>query len=133
MKSIARSFFFRAKINRDIEDIAINCKKTFNKHKQPIKIWAEEPFSRLYTDCWGPFLNKYFLIVLDAHTKWLEVFPTTNIASSFTIKALHSPIARFGVVSDNATNFTSSEFKTFLQKFEIKNILCIFSTVEWSS
>jgi transposase InsO family protein len=89
--------------------------------------WPKEVFSRIHIDYLGPFLNKHFLVILDAHSKWVEVFPTTNITTSFTISALYSVIARFGIprliVSDNATNLaTSSEFQDFLKAFNIKQI-----------
>lgn len=104
------------------------CLNIDNPPKVSLNPWPDVNgcFERLHIDYMSPFLNKYFLVVLDAHSKWLEVFPTTNITSSFTIKALLSLIARFGIpsciVSDNATNFTSSEFRSFLQKFNIRHV-----------
>lgn len=74
----------------------------------------------------GPFLNKYFLIIVDSYSKWVEVFPTTTITTSFTISALHTTCARFGlpkvIVSDNAKNFTSAEFTHFIEKYDIQHI-----------
>ena len=63
----------------------------------------------------GPLDDQYFLIVVDSHTKWPEVLkckrPTTNCMIGF----LHELFDRFGVVdcvvTDNATQFTSNEFK----------------------
>ncbi|XP_028042707.1 uncharacterized protein K02A2.6-like, partial [Bombyx mandarina] len=35
--------------------------------------WPEEPWARLNLDFLGPFNNKYYLIIVDAHSKWIEV------------------------------------------------------------
>lgn len=60
----------------------------------------------LHLDFLGPFLNKQFLVLLDAHSKWIEIFPMNNITTSLTIEILRSCFARFGlprqIVTDNA-------------------------------
>lgn len=131
MKNIARSYFFWPGINKSIEDFALKC-ETCAVHKisapkttlNPWE-WPTEVFSRIHIDYMGPFLKKYFLIILDAHSKWVEVFITNDITSRFTISALHSTFARFGlpksIVSDNGSNITSYEFKSFLDKYNIKH------------
>ena len=43
------------------------------------------PWSRLHIDHAGPFMEKLFLIVNDAHSKWLEVVQVSSTASSVTI------------------------------------------------
>lgn len=35
--------------------------------------WPERPWSRLHADFAGPFMGHYFLLVVDAYSKWLEV------------------------------------------------------------
>ncbi|KAH0817241.1 hypothetical protein GEV33_005549 [Tenebrio molitor] len=133
MKQIARSYFFWPGINRDVERVVEACEGCGQNQQHPAKTilhnwkWPKEVFSRIHIDYLGPFLNKHFLVILDAHSKWVEVFPTTNITTSFTISALYSVIARFGIprliVSDNATNLaTSYEFQDFLKAFNIKQI-----------
>lgn len=133
MKSIARSFFYWPGINADIENVAKNCSQCSVHKDNPPKTalstwrWPEEVFSRIHIDYLGPFLNRHFLIILDAHSKWIEVFPTSNITAHFTITALHSVFARFGIprviVSDNATNLCrSKEFQSFLKQFQIEQI-----------
>ncbi|GBP27290.1 Uncharacterized protein K02A2.6 [Eumeta japonica] len=44
----------------------------------------KEPWSRIHIDYAGPYLNNYFLIVVDAYTKWLEVVPTASITAAAT-------------------------------------------------
>lgn len=66
----------------------------------------------------GPFLGKLFLVVIDAHSKWMEVHVVSSISSEVTISKLQEMFARFGlpqqVVSDNGPAFTSKEFEQFL-------------------
>ncbi|XP_054259955.1 uncharacterized protein K02A2.6-like [Macrosteles quadrilineatus] len=58
--------------------------------------------------------------VVDAFSKWVEVIPTKNITSSWTIRELRKIFTTFGlpsvIVSDNGRQFTSSEFSNFLKK-----------------
>ena len=59
-----------------------------------------------------------FLILIDAHSKWLEVCPVNSATSIATIDKLRLIFCTHGlpevIVTDNGTCFTSSEFETFL-------------------
>lgn len=54
----------------------------------------------------GPFQGSVFLVKVDAHSKWIEVIPTSNTTVTTTLKTLMTMFARYGVpellVSDNA-------------------------------
>ena len=60
------------------------------------------------------------------HTQWLEVHRMKSITSTATIEKLREMFATHGlpgtVVSDNGSNFTSSEFQEFMKKNGIKHI-----------
>ncbi len=51
---------------------------------------------------------------MDAYSKWLEVFRTSQITSQATITRLKRLISAYGlpeqIMTDNATTFTSDEF-----------------------
>ena len=47
--------------------------------------WPHKPWARLHLDYAGPFLGKMFLIVDDAHSKWIEAFPMSTSTSEATI------------------------------------------------
>ena len=55
-----------------------------------------------------------FLLMIDAHSKWLEVHTTSSTTSATTTELMRSSFAALGlpevIVSDNALVFTSEEF-----------------------
>ena len=92
---------------------------------QPWK-WPTRPWARLHVDFAGPIFGKMFLVVIDAHSKWIEVFPTTSSTFAVVIEHLRTLFARFGlpemVVSDNGSCFVSEEFGAFLLQNGVKQI-----------
>ncbi|GBP19530.1 Uncharacterized protein K02A2.6 [Eumeta japonica] len=80
----------------------------------------KEPWSRIHIDYAGPYLNNYFLIVVDAYTKWLEVVPTASITAAATVNILKKIYTTFGLpitqVSDNGRQFRSQEMLQFLKE-----------------
>ena len=68
-----------------------------------------------------------FLILMDAHSKWLEVRLLSSTTSSSVISSLRSIFAQFGlpslIVTDNGRNFVSAEFEQFLRHNGIKHLL----------
>ena len=60
----------------------------------------------------GSFLGQHFLILIDAHFKWMEI-----ATSTVTIEHLRSIFATHGLpemlATDNGSVFISEEFKTF--------------------
>ena len=67
-----------------------------------------------------------FLLITDAHSKWVEVHATSSSTSSITIKLLQKTFASLGLpevlVSDNATAFTSAEFSEFLHRNRVHHV-----------
>ena len=67
-----------------------------------------------------------FLILIDTHCKWIEAAVTSSTSPACVIKELQSSFARFGspemIITDNATCFTCTEFKAFLQRNGVKHI-----------
>ena len=63
-------------------------------------------------------MGKMFLIVIDAHSKWLEVLPMTKIIAEETIAKVRQLISTHGlpeiIVTDNGATFTSAEFRSYL-------------------
>ena len=71
-------------------------------------------------------MGKMFLLIIDSHSKWLEVHMTVSTTSTATIELMRKSFATLGlpdtVMSDNATNFTSKEFADFVKKNGIKHV-----------
>ncbi|XP_060068314.1 uncharacterized protein K02A2.6-like [Ylistrum balloti] len=71
--------------------------------------------------------KKYFLVVIDSHSKWLEVFYMTFTTSNRTIEVLRWLFASYGlpdvIVSDNGPQCISSEFEQFIIKNVVKHTL----------
>ncbi|XP_044764458.1 uncharacterized protein K02A2.6-like [Coccinella septempunctata] len=132
MKSIARSHFWWPNLDKDIERLVKKCIGCSSNSNNPPKVplagwkWPTEVWQRLHIDFLGPIKNKHYLIVLDAHSKWLEVFESASTSTQMTVKFLRQSFARFGlpetIVSDNASCFTSADFQDFLKNNNISHV-----------
>ncbi|XP_055922784.1 uncharacterized protein K02A2.6-like [Eupeodes corollae] len=131
-KSLARSYVWWPKIDSEIENLIKKCVPCQQLQASPPKaelipwIPTDSVWSRIHIDFAGPNLNHYFLIVVDSHTKWAEVFKTKIITSAFTIGKLRELFSRYGIpdkiVSDNGTQFKSAEFNDFTTRNNIEHI-----------
>ena len=132
MKSLARSVVWWPGIDADLEGMVKGCHKCQANRKSPAVAplhpweWPTRPWARIHIDFAGPFLGKQFLVVVDAHSKWLEVVPVQNITSQTTISALRAIFATHGLpellVSDNGASFTSTEFQEFMKRNGIRHV-----------
>ena len=52
--------------------------------------WPTRPWSRLHTDYAGPFCGRMLFVVIDAHSKWIEVIHVTSATSKETIDKLRN-------------------------------------------
>jgi transposase InsO family protein len=64
------------------------------------------------------------LVAVDKFTKWVEAAPVTTQDSTAAINFIKSIVFRFGVphiiITNNETNFTSKEFKSYCEGLGIK-------------
>ena len=124
-KAIARSFVWWPTIDKDIETFVKNCQgcSAHQNNPQPVRLhpweYPQRAWQRLHLDFAGPFLGHYYLIVVDAFSKWPEVIPMTNITANSTIKVLMNLFATHGlperIFTDNGATFCSEEFANFLK------------------
>ena len=123
MKSISRSL---PGIDKDIEQTVRNCQPCQLNQKSPAPApweWPIQPWRRIHIDHIGPFLGKYFLVVVDAHSKWIEIMVVPSTSAQHTIRHLRSVFATPEIlVSDNGTGFTSVEFQEFMKRNGIRHI-----------
>jgi transposase InsO family protein len=68
--------------------------------------------------------HTYLLVAVDKFSKWIEVVPVTNQEATTMVKFFESIVYWYGVlntiITDNDTNFTSSEFQEFAKELGIK-------------
>ncbi|KAL1449409.1 hypothetical protein MTO96_006351 [Rhipicephalus appendiculatus] len=102
----------------DGEDVHPNTHKS--PPKAPIPTWdrPQTPWHTVHVDFAGPLLGRTNLVVVEAHTKWVEVWHVTQATSAAVIDVLRNLFVTFGiprkVVSDNdGKAFISSEIKQF--------------------
>ena len=66
------------------------------------------------------------MVVIDAHSKWPEIFAMENTTVEETISTLRSLFARMGlpdqIVSDNGPQFTSKTFMKFATANGVKHV-----------
>lgn len=78
----------------------------------------------------GPIDNHMLLVVVNAFSKWVEVFPVKSASSATTIGKLRALFATHGLpesmASDNGSPFTSSGMKEFLTASGVKQITSSF-------
>lgn len=123
MKELARSYVWWPKLDSDLEGLTNSCSECLSLRATPSKAelhpweWPTHPWHRLHVDYAGPVDGRYFLVIVDAHSKWVDVYPTSGTTAKETIKCLQHSFSRFGlpvsIVSDNGPCFSSQEFKDF--------------------
>lgn len=96
--------------------------------KVPSRPWQypDAPWQRVHIDYAGPVDGKMLLIVIDAHSKWPDVWITNNVSTRTTIDHLRMTFATHGlpevIVSDNGGCFTSTEFNEFTSSNGIRHV-----------
>ncbi|XP_039447993.1 uncharacterized protein K02A2.6-like [Culex pipiens pallens] len=133
MKSLARSFVYWPHIDKQVEDTVKQCADCAAAAKSPPhsppEAWPTPagPWQRIHIDYAGPIDGLYFLIIVDAFSRWPEIYPTTTTTARATIQFLRSTFARLGLpmvlVSDNAAQFTCDEFESYCKANGITHIL----------
>ena len=79
MKALARNFVWWPRIDVDLEARVKQCNQCQLSRLSPPIVpmhlwdWPEHPWQRIHLDYAGPFNGKMFLVVIDAHSKWMEV------------------------------------------------------------
>ena len=132
MKALARSYIWWPNMDTDIETLVKTCTECQESRPSPPTAplhpweWPASPWSRLHIDFAGPYLGHMFLVLVDAHSKWMDVRLMHSIKAHSTIEQLRMIFATHGIpqkiVSDNGPTFTSQEFKTFMTQNGVLHI-----------
>ena len=131
MKALSRMYVWWPGISSDIEKSVRQCPECQEMQSSPPVSplnpwkWPTRPWARLHLDFLGPFEGKNLLVVIDAHSKWIEAVCTPSTSSASVIEVMRTLFAQFGVpemiVTDNCTGFVSSEFEQFLKSNGVKH------------
>ena len=132
MKALARSYVYWPSIDKDIERLVSDC-ATCQEHRnvpQSTELhpweWPDKPWSRLHADFAGPFLGHMFLILVDAHSKWLDIYTMSSITTEATIGNLKASFSTHGLpdvlVTDNGPSFKSEGFCQFVSLNGIQHV-----------
>lgn len=125
MKALARSVVWWPGLDLELEKQVKQCAECQEAQMSPPNAvlhpweWPSKPWSRVHIDFFGPFLGRQFFVLVDAHSKWLEVAVVSSTSSQQAIRVLRQVFATHGLpeilVSDNGPAFTSEEFQYFVQ------------------
>lgn len=84
MKGLSRMYVWWPGINQDIEKSGRLCQQCQEVQSTPPVAplnpwkWPTRPWARLHLDFAGPFKCKHILIIIDAHSKWIEATCTPS-------------------------------------------------------
>ncbi|KAK9728531.1 Integrase zinc binding domain [Popillia japonica] len=90
------------------------------------------PFDTIHIDHLGPLekskqYHRHVLVIIDAFTKFVKLFPCKSTTSQETIKYLRQHFAMYSrprrIISDRGTCFTSTEFRRFVEEFDIQHVM----------
>ena len=132
MKSLARSYLWWPGLDSDVESLVQSCDicQTM-KNSPPVAPlhpwkWATRVWQRIHVD-FAQKDGEHFFVVIDSHSKWIEVEHMRSTTAEKTIEVLRKMFSAYGLaeelVSDNGPQFSSSEFQLFLKQNGIKHTL----------
>lgn len=131
MKGLVRVYMWWPHMDANIENKVKSCTTCQEHRKAPASAplhpweWPEKPWRRLHIDYAGPFMGKMFLVIVDAHSKWLDVFSVNSSTSTVTVNCLRNSFSTHGIpeiVSDNAQCFVSDHMKEFMSRNGITHV-----------
>ena len=131
MKQLARTLVWWPGIDQDIEKAVKACPECQFHLSSPAEApllpwtWPSRPWSRVHIDFMGPFQGHMVLVLVDAHSKWIEAHVMSAITSTLTIQCLRRIFATFGlpevIVTDNGPSLVSEEFEAWLKRNGIRH------------
>ena len=120
MKAVGRSLMWWPGIDQGIEKTAKTCDICMRSRSRPteapLQPWSfpNRPWSRLHIDYAGPFIGRMMLVVIDAHSKWIDTHLTSGSTPGITISKLRQSFSTHCfLMSSSATTPLVSSAKSF--------------------
>ena len=111
MKTLARSYVYWPFIDSQIEDLVRKCNQCAAVAKAPVKSqlfsWPqpEKCWERVHLDFAGPINRSYFLVIVNAYSKWSKGFGMQRTSNIATLSIISRLFSQFGnpelIVTDN--------------------------------
>jgi hypothetical protein len=130
MKSLSRSYLWFPGLDGAIEDLVGACGacQALQKEPPPVPLmpweYPQNVWERVHIDFFE-LEKKYYFLLVDAHSKWLEIIEMKNTTAQSTVRELRKLFALYGlpkvVVSDNGPQLTSAEMERFLRQNGVKH------------
>ncbi|CAH0725616.1 unnamed protein product, partial [Brenthis ino] len=131
MKNLSRNYVYWPSLDKDIENLCLNCDACRIVRGAPPKAilhpweFPLHPWQRIHAD-FAEYAGKKYFIMIDAHSKWIEVFIMSRTDAEATIAVLRTTFARFGhpsqLVTDNGPLFSSLDFNNYCLANCIKHV-----------
>ncbi|XP_064464128.1 uncharacterized protein K02A2.6-like [Ornithodoros turicata] len=138
-KQRLRDIFWWPRMDAQVEHVVRSCgicqaaDKTAKPRTQPLTPvpFPSMPWEKLAIDITGPLEKaspdcRFAVTLVDYYSKWPEVFFSASVTSVTVITFLQQVFSREGypqeIVSDNESQFKSSEFENFLKERGIKHL-----------
>ena len=132
MKALARSYVWWPGMDGEIEKRVKECDTCQSHTNKPptatLHPWEcpGQPWHRIRIVYAGPFEGRMILIIVDAHSKYIDAHIVPSATTDVTLTKLRQTFATLGLpcvlVSDNGTCFTSAQFDEFCKLNGIKHI-----------
>lgn len=131
---ISKNFFW-PKLRKDVAEFISHCRvcslvkpRYVNPHLKPYLL--DSPMQLVATDYIGPLPpshgNRYLLVIIDAFSRFPEVYPVNNMGTTTLISCFRDFFSRYGfpdaMLSDRGTQFQSREFLEYLTNFGIRKL-----------
>ncbi|XP_061714580.1 uncharacterized protein K02A2.6-like [Cydia pomonella] len=130
-KRRARQVMYWPNMSRDIELMVrrcASCQECSNAPpKEPLLPIAipKLPWEKVGADIFE-IRKKYFLVLVDYYSNYVEVCSLPNISSNIVITNVKEIFARHGIpetfITDNGTQFSSREFKVFTKNWDFNHV-----------
>ena len=131
-KAFARAYMWWPRMDDDIVRVVRSCQTCNERQNQSPNVpmnpweWPARPWDRVHIDFCGPLEGMMFLIIVDAHSKWLDVYPTRLATTAVTLDKLRTSFAAWGLprvlCTDNAACFTCPAFEEFCTLNGIRHV-----------